>query len=135
MENMPMPGDIYKKASELDSTDVTALSAFGYTLSQLKENDEAIIYIKKALAISPNNINLLGTLGLIYDTQKKWNECDSVYLKALSMDSTNALINNNYAYSLSERGIKLDDALRMSKLSVKAEPKNSAYLDTMGWNP
>ncbi len=122
-----------QKASELDSTDVTALSAFGYTLSQLKENDEAIIYIKKALAISPNDINLLGTLGLIYDTQKKWNECDSVYLKALSMDSTNALINNNYAYSLSERGIKLDEALRMSKLSVKAEPKNSAYLDTMGW--
>ncbi|MHB8581489.1 MAG: tetratricopeptide repeat protein [Ignavibacteriaceae bacterium] len=122
-----------QKAAELDSTDVTALSAYGYTLSQLKENDRAIIYLKKALAISPNDINLLGTLGLIYDTQKKWNECDSVYLKALSMDSTNALINNNYAYSLSERGIKLEEALRMSKLAIKAEPKNSAYLDTMAW--
>ncbi|MHB1686884.1 MAG: tetratricopeptide repeat protein [Ignavibacteriaceae bacterium] len=122
-----------QKAVELDSTDVTALSAYGYTLNQLKENDEAIIYLKKALAISPNDVNLLGTLGLIYDSQEKWNECDSVYQKALSIDSTNALINNNYAYSLSERGIKLDEALGMSKLSIKAEPANSAYLDTMGW--
>lgn len=122
-----------QKAAILDSTDITALSAYGFTLSQLKENDEAIIYLEKALAISPNDINLLGTLGLIFDTQKKWNECDSIYQKALSIDSSNALINNNYAYSLSERGIKLDEALRMSTLAVKAEPKNSAYLDTMGW--
>ena len=121
------------KAVDLDSTDINALSAYGYTLSQLKKNDEAIIYISKALALSPNDINLLGTLGLIYDTQKKWDQCDSVYKKALLIDSSNALINNNYAYSLSERGIKLDQALKMSKIAIKAEPANSAYLDTMGW--
>ncbi len=102
-------------------------------MSQLKRNDEAIIYISKALTLSPNDINLLGTLGLIYDTQKKWDQCDSVYKKALLIDSSNALINNNYAYSLSERGINLDLALKMSKMAIKAEPVNSAYLDTMGW--
>ena len=122
-----------RKAVELDSTDINALSAYGYTLSQLKRNDEAIIYISKALVLSPNDINLLGTLGLIYDTQKKWDQCDSVYKKALLIDSSNALINNNYAYSLSERGINLDLALKMSKIAIKAEPANSAYLDTMGW--
>ncbi len=122
-----------KKAVELDSTDVNALSAYGYTLSQLKQNDEAVIYLNKALAISPNDINLLGTLGLIYDTEQKWRECDSIYNKALAIDSSNALINNNYAYSLSERGINLDEALRMSQIALKAEPNNSAYLDTMGW--
>jgi len=122
-----------KKAVELDSTDVNALSAYGYTLSQLKQNDAAIIYLNKALQISPNDINLLGTLGLIFDTEHKWKECDSIYSKALSLDSSNALINNNFAYSLSERGIKLDEALRMSETALKAEPENSAYLDTMGW--
>ncbi len=122
-----------KKAVDLDSTDINALSAYGYTLSQLKKNDEAIIYISKALTFSPDDINLLGTLGLIYDTQKKWNQCDSVYKKALLIDSLNALINNNYAYSLSERGINLDQALKMSNIAIKAEPVNSAYLDTMGW--
>ncbi|HED05561.1 MAG TPA: tetratricopeptide repeat protein, partial [Ignavibacteria bacterium] len=122
-----------KRAVEVNPKDITALSAYGYTLSRLKENEEAIKYLKKALVISPNNINLLSTLGLIYDSESKWALCDSVYQKALSIDPTNALVLNNYAYSLSERGIKLDSALNMAKKAIKAEPKNSSYLDTVGW--
>ncbi len=122
-----------KKAVELQPNDITALSAYGYTLSQLKHNTEAIKYLKKALTISPKDINLLGTLGLIYDGEKKWAQCDSVYELALKIDSTNDLINNNYAYSLSERGIKLDEALKMAKIAIKAKPTNASYLDTMGW--
>ena len=122
-----------KKAVDLNPTDLNALSAYSFTLSQLKDNDEAIVYLKKALDLSPKDVNLLGTLGLIYDSQKDWAKCDSIYQTALQIDSTNALINNNYAYSLSERGIKLDKAMRMSKVALKADPENSAYLDTMGW--
>ena len=58
---------------------------------------------------------------------------DSIYQKALDIDSTNALVNNNFAYALSERGIRLDDALRMIKIAIAADSANSSYLDTMGW--
>ncbi len=122
-----------KKAVNLNSSDVTALSAYAYTLSQLKENKDAIKYLQMALKLDPGNVDLLGTLGLIYDGEKDWQKCDSVYQKAIEIDSTNALVNNNYAYSLSERGIKLDEALRMAKVAVTAEPDNSSYLDTIGW--
>lgn len=125
-----------KKAVKLNPKDITALSAYGYTLSQLKQNTEAVKYLKEALALSrkdKNYVNLLGTLGLIYDGEKNWTKCDSVYELALKMDSTNDLINNNYAYSLSERGIKLDSALKMAKIAIKAKPTNASYLDTMGW--
>jgi tetratricopeptide (TPR) repeat protein len=122
-----------KKAVEINPNDVNALSAYGFTLNQLKDNDEAIKYLKKALLLSPDNVNLLGTLGLIYDGEENWDACDSTYEKALSIDSTNALVNNNYAYSLSERGIKLDNALKMAEIAIAAEPLNSSYLDTIGW--
>jgi tetratricopeptide (TPR) repeat protein len=122
-----------KKAVEINSSDLTALSAYGFTLSQLKENDEAIKYLNEALKLSPDNVSILGTLGLIYDGEENWELCDSIYQKALSLDSTNALINNNYAYSLSERGIKLDKALKMAEKAIEAEPLNSSYLDTIGW--
>lgn len=122
-----------KKAVELNPKDTIALSAYGFTLSQLKENAEAEKYLKKALEISPNDINMLGTLGLIYDGEKRWAECDSIYERALEIDSTNDLINNNFAYSLSERGIKLDLALKMAKIAIAAKPTNSSYLDTIGW--
>ncbi len=122
-----------KKAVDLNPSDITALSAYGFTLNQLKEYDSAIDYLNKALTIKPDDINLLGTLGLIYDSKKMWAECDSVYEKALSIDSTNALVNNNYAYSLSERGVKLEEALKMIKVAIKADSTNSSYLDTYGW--
>jgi len=122
-----------KKAVELNPSDITALSAYAYTLNELKESDAAIEYLKKALEIKPDDVNLLGTLGLIYNAQERWLECDSVYQKALEQDSLNPTINNNYAYSLSERGIKLDEALEMAKIAIEKEPANSSFLDTIGW--
>ena len=99
----------------------------------MKEEDEALKYIKKSLSIDPNNAQLLGMAGMIYDGKKMWTECDSSYQKAIRLDSTNVLLLNNYAYSLAERGIKLDEALEMVSYSVEKEPENSSYLDTMGW--
>ncbi|HSP87357.1 MAG TPA: tetratricopeptide repeat protein, partial [Ignavibacteriaceae bacterium] len=124
--------DYLKTASEINPNDLTALSAYGYTLSQLKEPDEAIRYLKKALNINSNDVNILGTLGMIYDSVEKWDECDSTYEAALKIDSVNATVNNNYAYSLSERGIRLDEALEMAKIAIEKEPLNSSFLDTIG---
>lgn len=125
--------DYLKTALDINPQDVTALSAYGFSLNQLNENDEAIFYIKKALKINPNDVNLLGTLGLIYDSLEMWEECDSTYERALEIDSANATVNNNYAYSLSERGIRLDEALTMAKLAIEKVPENSSFLDTIGW--
>jgi len=125
--------DYLKKAVDLNTSDVNALSAYGFTLSQLGENEEAVQYLRRALIIDPQNVNLLGQLGLIYNNMDMMAESDSIYEKALEVDSTNALVNNNYAYSLSERGLQLERALRMVKLAVKADSLNSSYLDTIGW--
>ena len=122
-----------KKAVDLNSSDITALSAYAFSLNQLKDYDNAVIYLNKALALKPDDINLLGTLGLIYDNEGKHIQSDSVYQSALKIDSSNALINNNYAYALSERGIQLERALNMVDIALEAEPKNSSYLDTKGW--
>lgn len=122
-----------KKSVELKPDDITSLSSYAYTLSQLKENDLAVKYLKQALTINPDDVNLLGTLGLIYDSMEKWAECDSVYERALQIDSQNALVNNNYAYSLSERGERLDIALKMAEIAITSAPDNTSYLDTIGW--
>ncbi|NOX19348.1 MAG: tetratricopeptide repeat protein [Chlorobi bacterium] len=122
-----------EKATLLNPNDVNVLSVYAFTLNQLHEEDEALKYIKKSLSIDPNNAQLLGMAGMIYDGKKMWTECDSSYQKAIKLDSANVLLLNNYAYSLAERGIKLDEALKMVSYSVEKEPENSSYLDTMGW--
>ncbi|HED08590.1 MAG TPA: tetratricopeptide repeat protein [Ignavibacteria bacterium] len=121
------------RSVQLKPSDINALSGYAFTLRQLGENDKAVFYLKKALFIVPGDVNLLGTLGLIYNEQNKMFLSDSIYESALKIDSTNALVNNNYAYSLSERGIKLNRALKMVKIALAADSLNSSYLDTIGW--
>ena len=120
-------------AVRLNPNDLTALHAYGFTLNQLKRNDAALIYLDKALSLDPENIQVIGTMGMIYDSMEKYEISDSLYERALKIDSANVLISNNYAYSLSERSLKLDRALELAEFAVKEEPKNSSYLDTIGW--
>lgn len=122
-----------KKAASLNPTDVNTLSAYAYTLNQLKQDDEAIYYLNKALAIEPNDVNVIGTLALIYNAQKIFEKSDSLYERALEIKPDDPLINNNYAYSLSTRGIQLERALRMVNLALDKDSLNTAYLDTKGW--
>lgn len=121
------------KAVQLNRSDITALSAYAFTLSQLGRDEEAIEYLNNALRIEPNNVNLLGQLGLSYNNLEYLAESDSVYEVALELDPDNALINNNFAYSLSERGLQLERSLKMVTISLEADSLNSSYLDTKGW--
>lgn len=120
-------------AVRLNPNDLTALHAYGFTLNQLKRNDAALVYLDKALYLDSDNIQVIGTMGLIYDSMENYEVSDSLYERALLIDSTNVLISNNYAYSLSERGTQLNRALELSEYAVEQEPKNSSYLDTIGW--
>lgn len=122
-----------KKAVSLNPNDLNTLSAYAYTLNQLKKDDQAIYYLNQALAINPNDVNVIGTLALIYNAQKVFEKSDSLYERALELKPDDPLINNNYAYSLSTRGIQLERALKMVSLSLEKDSLNSAYLDTKGW--
>lgn len=121
------------KAVQLNSSDLTVLTALGYTLNQLKEYDEALKYLNKALNLNGNDIQILGMTALIYDSKEEFEKSDSLYTLAMKIDPENILILNNFAYSLSERGIRLEEALNWSKKAVEKEPENSSYLDTLGW--
>ncbi len=126
-------GPFLYKAVQINPQNINALSGYAFNLRQLGENEKAIVYLKKALLIVPDDVNLLGTLGLIYNETNKMFLSDSIYESALKIDSTNALVNNNYAYSLSERGIKLERALKMVKIALQKDSLNASYLDTIGW--
>ncbi len=105
----------------------------GLSYNQLKEYDQAELFLKKSQAIRPDSRSVKHSLALLYDTTNQWELSDSLFQVLIDSDSTDAQALNNYAYSLVERNLDLKRAYAYAKKAVELEPDNSAYLDTMGW--
>ena len=125
--------DVVSKAIIMYPDDFQLNYLYGLTLQRKGKTNEAVEYYEKALSINPNDISLLSTLGLIYNSMQRYEESNAMYQKALQIEPDNALILNNYAYNLAERGENLSRALDMSISAIRKDPNNANYLDTISW--
>jgi len=100
------------------------------------EREKAEQWLKEAtMAPARRNFRsiIYGTLGDVRHDLDKWNEAIDAYENAIRLDANNHTALNNYAYYLSLRQERLDEALEMAERAVAMEPGNAAYLDTIGW--
>lgn len=102
------------------------------------ENYEAAISeMEKAVKYGSGFPELLksayAALGDLYGFKKDFERSYDSYEKVLQIDSLNALVLNNYAYSLAERNLNLEKALKLSKKSLEIDSLQSSFLDTYGW--
>jgi len=105
----------------------------GIAYTRMGRNIDAIYVLEDACRTNPDDLRAVSQLGLVYDTEKRYGQLDSLYTAALVVQPDNDLILNNYGYSLAERGIQLEEALEMSQKAIVAQPDNASYLDTIGW--
>ena len=105
----------------------------GLAWQQFGDNKRAAEELERAARIAPDFVDAWVQLGIIYSVMADHARSDSAYERALELAPDNALINNNYAYALSERGVQLERARRMAEGALAGEPDNASYLDTMGW--
>jgi len=133
LDSLEQSQSYLKKALDFEPENTLGNYYLGSVLSQLNKSEEAIYYFEQVLKRRPNWVAVLGALAGEYERLKKYSIADSLFRRAIKLDSSNALVLNNYAYSLSVRGIRLDEALRMVKRALESEPENGAYLDTIGW--
>lgn len=81
----------------------------------------------------PQLVQMYTGLGDVYNLAKRYTASDSSYDYALKLDPMNATVLNNYAYYLSVRGVRLEDAERMSKKSLEVRKDEPTFMDTYGW--
>ena len=111
-------GIAYYKQEKLDE----ALSAFQNGIGVINENS------------NPNIVSdFYAVMGDILHQKGLAEEAYAAYDSCLQWKDDNIGCLNNYAYYLSEEGVQLDKAEQMSYKTIKAEPKNSTYLDTYAW--
>ncbi len=133
MDSMVQAEVIFTKSLDLFGDDPVLWSFLGLTQRNLNNNSKAEVSLRKALQLDPMNLNAISALPLIYEETKQFSRCDSLYEIAVSRFPDNAMLLNNFSYSLSERGVRLDEALRMAEQANNLSPDNAAYLDTFGW--
>ncbi|MBN2366347.1 MAG: tetratricopeptide repeat protein [Calditrichaeota bacterium] len=124
---------VLEQALSVHPDDTDLLSMYGSVLSQLGRDEEALKPLKKAVKKDSSDINTLSSLAAVYDKMKMYGKSDSLYAIALKNDPENALILNNYSYSLAQQGLQLEKALQMVNRALELDPENGAYLDTKGW--
>lgn len=76
------------------------------------------------------------TYGLLAEAYYRTNQYDKAWKAfehCLELHPDEMMTLNNYAYYLSEQGIELEKAERMSRRTIEAEPDNANSLDTYAW--
>ncbi|HNB13083.1 MAG TPA: tetratricopeptide repeat protein, partial [Bacteroidia bacterium] len=109
----------------------------GIAKSQLNLPAEAINILNQGVKLVVDNnqqlIQFYSNLGDCYNKTKEYSASDSSFDKALEIDPNEPFVLNNYAYYLSVRKEKLEQAEKMSKQSNELQPNQSSFLDTYGW--
>lgn len=129
--------DISKEALTLFRTAPILYFFNGVACTELNKYEEAKSVLLKGLEFARDNKALLiqyySMLGETYRNLDENELSDKAFDDALNLDPENLPVLNNYSYYLSLRDSDLKKALKMSSVTVKAEPLNATYLDTYGW--
>ncbi len=125
--------EYFKEAEKSFPNSMEIKRSIGFAYSQMKADSEAIVYLESAVAGNGKDIFSWSLLANLYQNAGNFVKSDYAYDRCLALDPSNDLILNNYSYSLATRSLHLDRALRMIELALKKAPRNSHYLDTIGW--
>ncbi|MCK9448976.1 MAG: tetratricopeptide repeat protein [Bacteroidales bacterium] len=109
----------------------------GIALYHQKEYEQALEVLERGRKFVVGNDRLLGEIfSIMGEIQHRLGNhiaSDEAYAKALAINPANSIVLNNFAYYLSLRGEKLDQALEMSAKSIELDPGNASNLDTYAW--
>jgi tetratricopeptide (TPR) repeat protein len=105
----------------------------GLVYSRQKEFPLAIEALLKADSLNSENIQVLFLLGSAYEQSKNFEVAVSTFEKVLSINPENDEALNYLGYILADKGIRLDEALKMIEKALEKKPENGAYLDSYGW--
>lgn len=71
--------------------------------------------------------------GIFYEETENFEKSENYFKKAISLNPKHHQAMNYLSYMWAERKIKLDEAFKLINQALAYEPKNPAYLDTLGW--
>jgi tetratricopeptide (TPR) repeat protein len=100
---------------------------------QSEQFEKASQAFEEGIRHNPKNADLHFNLGTAYDKLNRFEDVERAMETALSLDPHHADALNYLGYSYAERGVKIDQALSLTKQAVALKPENGYYVDSLGW--
>jgi tetratricopeptide (TPR) repeat protein len=100
---------------------------------QTNQFDPAIAMLRDALKKTPDDLDLQFELGSAYERAGDRKSAERMFVDILARHPEHAATLNYLGYMWAESGTNLDRAAEMLNRAVKQEPKNGAYVDSLGW--
>jgi tetratricopeptide (TPR) repeat protein len=123
----------YKKAVELDPTDLNAYERLARFYSATGRLEETVKTYEKAIEVRPDQATLHHFLGVLYELGGQRDRALARYEEAIRLDPNLGEAKNNLAYLFAESGQNLDRALDLAQEAKTQLPDNASVADTLGW--
>lgn len=107
--------------------------AVAQVYAQLERWNEAIELLEQLRKQNPDDKNVVFQLGSAYERSGKVGEAEKIFLKLLDEDPNDAQTLNYLGYMWADKGVNLPRAEEMIARAVKQEPRNGAFVDSLGW--
>lgn len=121
------------------ATDIQLNLLIASLYSQAKRGKEAVEAAQRAVSLVPQRrgerllYNALSILASAQQAAGDFKSAEDSLRKILNDKPNDATALNNLGYFLVERNERLEEALSMIQKAIRSEPKNSSFLDSLGW--
>lgn len=124
--------DELKKSMAADENYLPAYSSYAAVLASRNQLEEAVEQYKKIVEKKPS-ASVYTMLGMLEEARSNVAEAEKNYRKALEITPDSPIAANNLAWTLTETGGNLDEALVLAQKSVNQQQTVAGFYDTLGW--
>jgi tetratricopeptide (TPR) repeat protein len=121
------------RAVSLNPKQPEAYIVLGLAYLQEEQFANSVEVFEDGIRHNPKSADLHFNLGTAYDKLNRFDEVVRVMEAAIKLDPHHADALNYLGYSYAERGVKVDQALSLTKQAVALKPENGYYVDSLGW--
>ncbi len=126
-----------RNALKNDPANLDLTRGLAYVFQMAGKNEDAITYFKSLLDKFPNNDELVrfarSNLSTVYTNLGDFAKGEAELEILFAKNPDDPGVNNDLGYLYTEQGKNLEKAEKMIRKAVTEEPKNSSYLDSLGW--
>ncbi len=140
LEALGKPDEAMKRMTEIVAErpqDVDALSSLAGLQRAAKKYAEAAATYDKAIAAvgipQRENWTLFYFRGICFERDKQWPKAESDFKRALELVPDQPLVLNYLGYTWVDRGVNLEEALKMLRRAVELRPDDGYIVDSLGW--